>query len=73
MEGEKVIRHSWQKINEDLRRSVQEPIPILHRCTQCGVYRITYGQFVGENWRTRYGVPYSGKFTRFAPPCAPRI
>lgn len=55
-------RHSWEKVEEDLRRSPLEPRPILYRCRTCLAYRASYDR--GNVWRTYYGEPYEWTFTK---------
>lgn len=34
-------RHAWEKVNIDIRRSIYEKRPIIHKCP-CGLQRFTF-------------------------------
>lgn len=58
-------KHRWVKVEEDLRRYMDEPRPFIHQCTNCNLYRMRFN-FDGE-WKTFYGQPY--KATKKRPEC----
>jgi hypothetical protein len=68
--GWRSVRHRWLQVSEDVRRSVQEPRHILHRCRHCMLWRATRDTVNG--WATLYGwAPYHPGWRKRAPECNP--
>jgi hypothetical protein len=58
------MRHRWFSVEEDLRQSVLDKRPFIHRCRVCGIYRWVYPTIK----ETRYGIPYKHS-VKHAPEC----
>lgn len=62
------MRHRWFPVEEDMRRDVCMPRPVIHHCRVCGTYRWVHLTRVPK--RTYYGVPYEHSVGK-APECRP--
>jgi hypothetical protein len=64
------VKHKWERVERDMRRSVMEPRPLLARCAQCGCYRMAFKW--DDHWETYYGFPYGARNVKRAPECRAR-